>query len=519
MRLVSSTSPTMLAIIMAVLLLVTLPDYAGADPSYTVAQGDTAAFPSDSNPQAIDPGWYILSKNGQYVASDGNHYPVGGNGWYVNSCDGANIIVTAPPNAPIDTGYYVHSRAGSNTRTTAAYFAVTAPSNLLPQGGTATFPGNPNVEYGDLRSGWDIQSSTGAFVAADYAPNGWRVTAPDNGATMTVSAPSNAQAGNGYYVEIYAPTLAHSSTAAANFAVTAPASSYLYVSYLGGTTVDMVDPVTFKIVKTISGINASNGTYGIAESVDGTKVYTGRGTLYALDSLSGNVLASVSVPVYGLSLAVSPDGKRVYGANGYGGYAVYDASSLSVLHSQVSTYGDIDIGQTLIAVSPDNTLFAVCNFYGSGVSIYRTNDYTLVANVPVPSALGCVFSKDSHSLFVTEYSYSKVAVISTGTGAVTKVLPVGVGPEDIAISTDGGKVFVVNDNNSFLSVIDTATLTVTNSGTTGYGGDSIAYSVDGQHLYTAVSGLLLEIDPITLQITRQLAVNGTVEGLTTAVPH
>jgi len=295
--------------------------------------------------------------------------------------------------------------------------------------------------------------------------------------------------------------------------------SYLYVSYLGGSTVDVVDPVTFKIVKTISGINAGNGTYGIAESVDGTKVYTGRGTLYALDSLSGNVLASVSAPVYGLSLAVSPDGKRVYGANGYGGYAVYDASSLSVLHSQVSTYGDIDIGQTLIAVSPDNTLFAVCNFYGSGVSIYRTNDYTLVANVPVPSALGCVFSKDSHSLFVTEYSYSKVAVISTGTGAVTKVLPVGVGPEDIAISTDGGKVFVVNDNNSFLSVIDTATLTVTNSGTTGYGGDSIAYSVDGQHLYTAVNGLLLEIDPITLQITRQLAVNGTVEGLTTAVPH
>lgn len=299
-----------------------------------------------------------------------------------------------------------------------------------------------------------------------------------------------------------------------------PASSYLYVTYLGGTTVDVVDPATFKIVKTISGINASNGTYGIAESVDGTKVYTGRGTLYALDSLTGDVLASVPAPVYGLSLAVSPDGKRVYGANGYGGYAVYDATSLSVLHSLASTSGDINIGQTLVAISPDNTLFAVCNFYyGGGVSIYRTGDYALVANAAVQNPLGCVFSKDSRSLFVTENGNSSVAVISTGTGAVTKVLPVGGNPEDIAISTDGSKVFVVNDTSNFLSVINTATLTVTNTSATGYGGDSIAYSVDGQHLYTAVNGLLLEIDPITLQITRQLAVNGTVEGLTTAVPH
>jgi len=401
-----------------------------------------------------------------------------------------------------------------------------AATNEVPQGGTATFPGDFGLNSQGITSGWYILGPTGKPVASTGAStgypnvgtNGWSVTTVDGGKTITVSAPATAQLGN-YYVEVYAGANASVDSIAAYFTVTPPASSYLYVSYLSGSIVDVVDPVTFKIVKTISGINAGNGTYGIAESVDGTKVYTGRGTLYALDSLSGNVLASVSVPVYGLSLAVSPDGKRVYGANGYGGYAVYDASSLSVLHSQVSTYGDIDIGQTLIAVSPDNTLFAVCNFYGSGVSIYRTNDYTLVANVPVPSALGCVFSKDSHSLFVTEYSYSKVAVISTGTGAVTKVLPVGVGPEDIAISTDGGKVFVVNDNNSFLSVIDTATLTVTNSGATGYGGDSIAYSVDGQHLYTAVNGLLLEIDPITLQITRQLAVNGTVEGLTTAVPH
>lgn len=393
-----------------------------------------------------------------------------------------------------------------------------AATHLVPQGGCATFPSDDYGNTQGVTSGWYIMSSPHIYDALSGAgANGWAVSSPDGGVTLTVCAPPGVQPGD-YFVEFNAypdPNYAVSTS----FTVTPPTSSYLYVSYLGGSTVDVVDPVTFKIVKTISGINAGNGTYGIAESVDGTKVYTGRGTLYALDSLSGNVLASVSVPVYGLSLAVSPDGKRVYGANGYGGYAVYDASSLSVLHSQVSTYGDIDIGQTLIAVSPDNTLFAVCNFYGSGVSIYRTNDYTLVANVPVPSALGCVFSKDSHSLFVTEYSYSKVAVISTGTGAVTKVLPVGVGPEDIAISTDGGKVFVVNDNNSFLSVIDTATLTVTNSGATGYGGDSIAYSVDGQHLYTAVNGLLLEIDPITLQITRQLAVNGTVEGLTTAVPH
>lgn len=59
----------------------------------------------------------------------------------------------------------------------------------------------------------------------------------------------------------------------------------------------------------------------------------------------------------------------MYGANGFGGYAIYDANSLSVLHSQGGTYGDANGGQTLVAVSPDNILFAVCNYYGNSVTI------------------------------------------------------------------------------------------------------------------------------------------------------
>lgn len=175
--------------------------------------------------------------------------------------------------------------------------------------GTATFPSDPYLNSQGLDSGWYILSSTGQPIASTgrypVGTNGWSVTTPDHGVTITVSAPSSAQVGN-YYVEVNANPGPGGDSVAANFAVIPAASSYLYVSYLGGSTVDVVDPTTFKVVKTISGIYANNGTYGIAESVDGTKVYTGRGTLYALDSLTGNVLASVAAPVYGLSLTVSP---------------------------------------------------------------------------------------------------------------------------------------------------------------------------------------------------------------------
>lgn len=299
---------------------------------------------------------------------------------------------------------------------------------------------------------------------------------------------------------------------------------YLYVSYLGGSTVDVVDPTTFKIVKTISGINAAHGTYGVAESADGTKVYTGRDILYALDSRTGSVLASVSAPVFGLSVATSPDGSRVYGANGYGGYAVYDSNSLSVLHSQGTNAKDLGGGQTLVAVSPDNTLFAVCNGGASftmpdgDVTIYRTADYSTVATVSVLSASGCVFSKDSHSLYVTSGGYYHyVYVISTGTGAVESTLSVGSSPEDVAISPDGSKVFVDYNNTNFFSVINTTNLTVTNSGYLGSGGgDALACSADGKHLYTGLQNTLVEIDPVTLQVTRSLPMNGNIEGLATA---
>ncbi len=368
------------------------------------------------------------------------------------------------------------------------------------------------------------------FTATAYDQNG-NALSPQPAFTWTVPSGSVGNiSATGLYsagttagsATVTATSGAVSGTASVTVAAAPPGqfASYLYVSYLGGSTVDVVDPVTFQVVKTFSGINASNGTYGITASADGKKIYTGRGTLYALDSTTGTLLANVPAPVYGLSLTTSPDGSRIYGADGYGGYVVYDANSLNVLHSQGSGGGDANIGATLIAVSPDNQLFAVCNISGGIVTIYRATDYSAVATTSMQYPYGCVFSRDGKSLYVTEAnegSTNSVVVISTSTGKITNTLPVGFFPEDIAISPDGSKVFAVNDNSSFLSVINTANQAVANSGTTGYGGDSIAYSADGQHLYTAVNGNLLEIDPSTLQVTRQLAVNGIVEGLTTAL--
>src|SRR5664279_4601844 len=68
--------------------------------------------------------------------------------------------------------------------------------------------------------------------------------------------------------------------------------------------------------------------------------------------------------------------------------------------------------------------------------------------------------------YITNYDNNTVSVIDTATNKVTATVPVGIGPEGVAVTPDGKKVYVANNDSNSVSVIDTATNTVT---ATGYG--------------------------------------------------
>ncbi len=49
-----------------------------------------------------------------------------------------------------------------------------------------------------------------------------------------------------------------------------------------------------------------------------------------------------------------------------------------------------------------------------------------------------------------------MSVIDTSTNAVTATIPVGITPNNIAITPDGSEVYVANSGSNNVSVIDTA---------------------------------------------------------------
>jgi YVTN family beta-propeller protein len=97
-----------------------------------------------------------------------------------------------------------------------------------------------------------------------------------------------------------------------------------------GDTVDIIDPVTNKVVGQIAGIEANHGA---AVAPDGSRVYVsdeGESTLDVADGQTLKVVKRIPLSGHPNNIAVSPDGRRVYVGiiQAPGGVDVIDTRSL-----------------------------------------------------------------------------------------------------------------------------------------------------------------------------------------------
>jgi YVTN family beta-propeller protein len=91
----------------------------------------------------------------------------------------------------------------------------------------------------------------------------------------------------------------------------AAATSRIYVNNFGGTTIDVIDPATNKIVQVIKGIEAPEASQF---SPDGTRVYITYGAekfLDVVDRKTGKQIKKVPLSGYANDMRVTKDGKRV----------------------------------------------------------------------------------------------------------------------------------------------------------------------------------------------------------------
>ena len=117
--------------------------------------------------------------------------------------------------------------------------------------------------------------------------------------------------------------------------------------------------------------------YGIDISPDGTRVYVidnRQGILFAIDTASDTLVASVKLNLFASSVAVSPDGKKIYIVSGSGALTVIRPSDLSVIGNVA-----VDNSATGLSFTPNGAKLFVA---GSGVAqVVDTATDTVTATI------------------------------------------------------------------------------------------------------------------------------------------
>jgi YVTN family beta-propeller protein/VCBS repeat-containing protein len=208
--------------------------------------------------------------------------------------------------------------------------------------------------------------------------------------------------------------------------VVSPDGGTAYVgSAYGGQSVYVVNTNTGQVAKTIDFPlgETYNGTWDLAMSPDGSKVYVALGdsSVAVIDTTSNEVVSTTPVSFFDGDMELSPDGSLLYG------------TTVQVIHTATmsSTYPDDYINTsesrgywTQLAVSPD------------GKRLYQTDvdGYLLVV--------------DTDPTHTTTY-HTQIATITIPAGA-----------RDVALSPDGTRAYVAAWDGRTVTVVDTSSNTV-----------------------------------------------------------
>lgn len=133
-------------------------------------------------------------------------------------------------------------------------------------------------------------------------------------------------------------------------------------------------------------------------------------------------------------ITVSPDGKRVYVANG----ADNTVSVINTASNSVIATIRVGAGPAFLSVAPDSSRVYVAD--GVAVSVINAATDTVMDTIPVgPGAVGTAVSPDGAFVYVTNGNGNTVSVINTATDKVVGTVPVGSRPIVPGFFTQGSR--------------------------------------------------------------------------------
>jgi YVTN family beta-propeller protein len=251
-----------------------------------------------------------------------------------------------------------------------------------------------------------------------------------------------------------------------------------------GNSVAVIDVATNTVT---AAVRVANYPMSVAVTPDGSKVYVSTdvdsGAVSVIDA-DTEAVSSVDTSDHPLGymtgIASAPNGDTVYLAaqpgrdthtglfpeSGYGyTVAVLDTDSDTV-SGLVPTVGTTPVS---VALSPDDQTAYVLGrgtVSSAVVSVIDTATDVATKGIFLPSGNSLATSPDGHWVYVTagpSTGSGSVTVIDTGTESVAGSIPVGTNPQGLAFAPDSSKAYVANLGDGTVSVIDTATKTAVNT--------------------------------------------------------
>lgn len=238
-------------------------------------------------------------------------------------------------------------------------------------------------------------------------------------------------------------------------------------------------------------ITTIRGAPSTAEAVsqDGTCIYTGHTA--TVDGASISVLSieegtqTLAMPGHGITgLVVSPDGCHLYAAvSERVPHHQYDAGWLVVIDTATFTVLDViavGVSPNTIALSPDGSRIYVSHFDTDSISVVDLTSRT-VSTITLPdSPLDVTVAPNGTHVYVT--TCDSLAAIDTATNSV-EMIAVGSLPRQLQICSDGKRAYVANFGDQTVSVIDTLTNTVATTVLVGGHPEGMEMNPDGGWLY------------------------------------
>jgi YVTN family beta-propeller protein len=248
---------------------------------------------------------------------------------------------------------------------------------------------------------------------------------------------------------------------------------FLYIVNQGANSVSVIDTMTGEVKATIP---VGDMPYGVAISQDGTRAYVANiaassNSVSVIDTdpsspTYNNELCRIPVGGNPIGVAVTPDGSRVYVAQlGSSDVAVIDAASCAVMSPTIPVGAPSAAGG--IAITPDGTrAFVATGFFSGTVAVIDTDPTSPTYNTVLTTIqvgafpAGVAITPDGTRAYVTNGGSNSVSVIDTASNTVIITIPMAGGPFGVAITPDGTRAYVTQDLANTVSVIDTASNTV-----------------------------------------------------------